>query len=108
MRPVGQRPMRRDPPSRPAVFQDLLVQRSFASDGHLRLRGGRVAANPAAPKDCATFGFAHAWHGYVILHELMHLREMNHSARFWREIEQVCPEHQAAEQWLKQHADLLR
>jgi predicted metal-dependent hydrolase len=45
---------------------------------------------------------------YVILHELMHLREMNHSARFWREIEKVCPEYQAAKQWLKQHADLLR
>jgi hypothetical protein len=38
----------------------------------------------------------------------MHLREMNHSARFWRDIERVCPEYKAAKQWLKQHADLLR
>lgn len=44
----------------------------------------------------------------VILHELMHLREMNHSARFWREVENVCPDHAVAEQWLKLNAALLR
>lgn len=45
---------------------------------------------------------------YIILHELMHLRQMNHSARYWREVESVCPDYQVAEQWLKQHASLLR
>jgi hypothetical protein len=45
---------------------------------------------------------------YLILHELMHLREMNHSHRFWREVERVCPDYAAAERWLKQHASLLR
>jgi predicted metal-dependent hydrolase len=44
---------------------------------------------------------------YIILHELCHLREMNHSHRFWREVERVCPEFEAAEQWLKRHALLL-
>lgn len=38
---------------------------------------------------------------YLILHELMHLRQMNHSARFWREVESVCPFYAAAECWLK-------
>jgi predicted metal-dependent hydrolase len=45
---------------------------------------------------------------YLILHELMHLRQMNHSPRFWREVEHVCPDYQDAERWLNQHADLLR
>ncbi len=45
---------------------------------------------------------------YIILHELMHLRQMNHSARFWREVERVCPGYDEAERWLKQHADLLK
>jgi len=45
---------------------------------------------------------------YIILHELMHRRELNHSARFWREVESVCPEYEAAERWLRQHAALLR
>jgi predicted metal-dependent hydrolase len=45
---------------------------------------------------------------YIILHELCHLREMNHSARFWREVERVCPNSAAAERWLNQHSALLR
>jgi predicted metal-dependent hydrolase len=45
---------------------------------------------------------------YIVLHELMHLRQMNHSARFWREVERVCPDYTAAERWLKTHADLIR
>lgn len=45
---------------------------------------------------------------YIVLHELMHLREMNHSLRFWRQVEAVCPDYRVAEQWLKQHSRLLR
>jgi len=45
---------------------------------------------------------------YICLHELMHLREMNHSARFWREVERVCPDYEAAERWLTQHSALLK
>ena len=45
---------------------------------------------------------------YIILHELMHLRQMNHSARFWQEVSRACPDHEAAERWLKQNASLLK
>ena len=45
---------------------------------------------------------------YLILHELSHLKQMNHSVRFWREVERVCPSYQTAEGWLKQHSELLR
>jgi predicted metal-dependent hydrolase len=38
---------------------------------------------------------------YVLLHELMHLRQRNHSRRYWRLVEQVCPDFRAAEQWLR-------
>jgi len=45
---------------------------------------------------------------YIILHELMHLRQMNHSRKYWQEVEKVCPGYREAEQWLKAHARLLR
>jgi predicted metal-dependent hydrolase len=38
---------------------------------------------------------------YVLLHELMHLKQQNHSIRFWRLVESVCPDFRAAERWLK-------
>jgi predicted metal-dependent hydrolase len=44
---------------------------------------------------------------YIMLHELMHLREHNHSSRFWRQVEMVCPDYEVAEKWLKQHRQLL-
>ena len=37
---------------------------------------------------------------YVMLHELMHRRELNHSDRFWRHVRAVCPRHKDARQWL--------
>ena len=45
---------------------------------------------------------------YIILHELAHRRQMNHSARFWQEVERLCPDFQVAQRWLKQHARRLR
>jgi predicted metal-dependent hydrolase len=44
---------------------------------------------------------------YLVLHELAHLREMNHSRRFWNEVARLCPDYHEAERWLKQHSDLL-
>lgn len=45
---------------------------------------------------------------YVILHELAHRRHGNHSTRFWREVERLCPFWRAAERWLRKHGkDLL-
>jgi predicted metal-dependent hydrolase len=44
---------------------------------------------------------------YIVLHELAHLKEMNHSARFWREVARLCPEFAIAELWLKRHSKLL-
>ena len=44
---------------------------------------------------------------YVLLHELMHLRQANHSARFWRLVEQACPGFREAEQWLRREGKAL-
>ena len=38
---------------------------------------------------------------YVLLHELMHIRQQNHSRRFWRLVEAVCPGFRDAEKWLR-------
>jgi predicted metal-dependent hydrolase len=44
---------------------------------------------------------------YVIIHELVHLKEMNHSKRFWELVAHYCPVWRENKKWLKQHeADL--
>lgn len=44
---------------------------------------------------------------YVLVHELMHLRVQNHSARFWRLVAAACPEHREARAWLRNYAERL-
>lgn len=45
---------------------------------------------------------------YIILHELAHLRVMNHSTKYWRVVAQLCPDYRAAEAWLKAHGKQLQ
>lgn len=40
---------------------------------------------------------------YVIIHELAHLRQMNHSKRFWQVVAEYCPQWQQHRRWLKDH-----
>lgn len=40
---------------------------------------------------------------YVVVHELAHRMEMNHSSRFYRIVASVLPDYKAREQWLKEH-----
>lgn len=40
---------------------------------------------------------------YLIIHELCHLKYMNHSSHFWRLVQTNCPDYRESEQWLKEH-----
>jgi hypothetical protein len=44
---------------------------------------------------------------YVMLHELMHRRELNHSRKFWRLVAAVCPRYQEARRWLLREGQAL-
>lgn len=44
---------------------------------------------------------------YVIAHEIAHLKEMNHSIKFWRECERLMPNFKTHRAWLKKNGTML-
>jgi predicted metal-dependent hydrolase len=64
---------------------------SCAPNGHICLNW-RLVQMPPEIRD------------YVMIHELMHLKRMDHSSRFWRLVAQACPTYQNARKWLREHA----
>ena len=62
---------------------------SAKSDGSIRLNWRLLHYRPAVID-------------YVVAHELAHLREMNHSARFWHIVASVVPDHAALRRSLRQ------
>ena len=44
---------------------------------------------------------------YVVVHELCHLRQMNHRDAFWREVEMVLPNYKVHKKWLERNGELL-
>ncbi len=68
---------------------------SCGPDGHICLNW-RLVLMPDAVRD------------YVLVHELMHLRRLDHSRAFWKLVEAACPGYRQARLWLKQHGPSLR
>lgn len=44
---------------------------------------------------------------YVVVHELCHRLEMNHSQAFWAEVERVLPDYRKYEKWLKTNGEKI-
>lgn len=44
---------------------------------------------------------------YVVVHELCHLRHLNHSKEFWRAVENALPDYKSRRRWLKDNGSLI-
>lgn len=44
---------------------------------------------------------------YVVVHELCHRKQMNHSKAFWSEVEKVLPDYKEARKWLKEEGSQM-
>ena len=91
----------------------------FAADLGVTIRRVAVRDQSSRWGSCSTTGvLSYSWRlilapsfvlEYLAAHEVAHLVEMNHSPRFWRLVERVCPAHQRAKAWLDVHGvDLHR
>ena len=61
---------------------------SCSRQGHICLNW-RLVTMPESVRD------------YVLIHELMHLKRLDHSPRFWKLVAEACPGYQEARRWLR-------
>ena len=89
-----------------AACQGLVVSRvsirnqrsrwgSCGRDAHICLNW-RLVLMPATVRD------------YILIHELMHLRRMDHSPAYWRLVADAYPDYRVAREWLRRHGPSLR
>jgi predicted metal-dependent hydrolase len=45
---------------------------------------------------------------YVIVHELVHLRQPDHSKKFWAKVKEIMPDYERRREWLRENERLLR
>jgi hypothetical protein len=68
---------------------------SCGRDGNISLNW-RLVLMPPAVRD------------YVLIHELMHLRRLDHSPAYWKLVAAACPEYRDARHWLRLNGPALR
>ena len=68
---------------------------SCGRDGHITLNW-RLVLMPERVRD------------YVLVHELMHLRRMDHSQQYWELVAAACPDYRESRAWLRAHGSSLR
>jgi predicted metal-dependent hydrolase len=62
---------------------------SCSRSGHICLNW-RLVTMPESVRD------------YVLIHELMHLKRMDHSSKFWKLVAEACPGYEQARRWLRE------
>lgn len=102
-----------------ATARDVLVA---ATDRHARSQGlswGRVTLRDTRGRwgSCSARGdLMYSWRlvmapedvlDYVVVHEVAHLAQMNHSPAFWKVVAQMMPDYERSREWLRRNGSTL-
>lgn len=88
------------------------AQRLGVSYGRITIRSQRTRWGSCSSKgnlnfNCLLTQVPEQVMDYVIVHELCHRIEMNHSKRFWMLVEQIMPDYKTHRKWLKDNGNSL-
>ena len=99
---------RRDLTERARLFaQRVGVTYGRISIRHQKTKWGSCSSKGNLNFNCLLMLAPEAVRDYVVVHELCHRKQMNHSEAFWAEVERVLPEYRQARKWLKMHGQEL-
>ncbi len=99
-----------------SIFEDRVVawsERFGLTPGKVSVREQRTRWGSCTHKGDLSFNWrlvlAPEWVlDSIVVHELCHIDELNHSSRFWALLDERFPEHVAASEWLRDHGAALR
>ncbi len=95
-------------PERAEYFAEIMgVKFNRISIKHQVTRWGSCSAKGNLNFNCLLVLCPPEVRDYVIIHELCHLKELNHSQGFWNEVARYCPDYKAHKQWLKVNGNVL-
>ena len=79
---------------------------------HVRIGSARSRWGSCSHKNHLSFTWRlimapHSVIDYVVIHELAHIKEKNHSNRFWNLVEEIVPDYGTHRKWLRKKGHLL-
>jgi predicted metal-dependent hydrolase len=90
----------------------------FAREHGFKVKKLRISSARTRWGSCSTKGtLSFTWRlvmapldviDYVVVHELCHLKELNHSKGFWSQVEAILPDYKVRRKWLKKNGNFLR
>ena len=107
IRALAQEALQKLPPKVHACAQKLGVTYGRITIRNQKSKWGSCSSQGNLNFNCLLMLCPDAVVDYVVAHELCHRKEMNHSPRFWAEVEKLIPDYKARRQWLKDEGSRL-